>query len=304
MAHPIQSMFEDFRAMQQRLKRNQKEQFLQYAENCFKDWGFEYDRSTAEGKFLKNVNLETRATEPEFVIMAHYDTPTIMPPWIEFYVRLIGHTRPLLLFLVLPLTFILIGLLPGSFFAWIWWLLLLSLATFFIPNPYNYNDNTSGLLGLLYLAKQIGGQQQKVKFVLVDNEELGLIGANHLKNKWRKAGLNYNRINIISLDCIGWGDIPVIIRNGASPIGNDLIDRFQEKETQSQLVNLGVLPINDNYVFRDSGAVVVTRMNKALWNGGYYIKNIHLPFDRKLDLNKIKGVCDVILDYIETSSKK
>lgn len=304
MAHPIQQLFEDLKTMPVRLKRVQKDQFLDYAEQQLQAWGFETQRHTAKGKILTNVNLSTKVENPKFVILAHYDTPTIAPPWFEPLIRIFGHTRQLLLWLAIFSFFVLLSFLPSGISNWIWVILMLSFLTFLIPNPYNYNDNTSGVLGLLYLAKQMGGQQSKVKFVLTDNEELGLIGAAQLKRQWRADRFDFNRLHIISLDCIGWGDQPVIVRNGASGLGNDLIDIFKAEDETSELFNLGIIPVNDNYVFRDSGSVVITMMNKTRWKGGYYIKNIHSPFDRKLDLNKIAFVADRVLDYIEKKAEE
>lgn len=306
MAHFLQSLFEEVRPYARRFRRNEKELFLQFAAKHLKNWGFETELLEKQGKlfgsinWLKSVNLSTKATAPEYIILAHYDTPTILPPWIEPLSRLIGHSR----ILILNLAVLAILLLFGSFngiLGWIGVALWASFLLMLIPNPKNFNDNTSGVMGLLYLAKQIGANpeyREKVQFVLVDNEELLLTGADHLRDIWNERGFPYQKAKIISLDCIGWGDVPVIVRNGDSRVGEELIELFQAKEEQSKLINLGIMPINDNYVFRDTGAVVVTFMNPAKWTGGYYIKNIHLPLDNKIDMNKVAWVGDRVAEYI------
>ncbi len=306
MAHFLQSLFDEIRPYGRRFRRNEKEQFLQFAAKNLNSWGFETELLEKQGQlfgslnWLRSVNLSTKAAAPEYIILAHYDTPTILPPWIEPLVRIIGHTRILLLNLAILAILLIFGSL-GGILGWIGVLLWASLLLMLIPNPKNYNDNTSGVLGLLYLAKQIGANSEyrnKVQFVLVDNEELFLTGADHLRDIWNERGFPYQKAAIISLDCIGWGEIPVIVRNGDSELGEELIKAFQEKEEQSKLINLGIMPINDNYIFRDIGAIVITRMNPAQWKGGYYIKNIHLPLDNKIDMNKVAWVGDQVAAYI------
>ncbi len=305
MSHALNTLFEEVRPFARRIRRKEKENFLTYAEQELKNSGFTTNRLEKQGKFLgllpvKSVNLETTATHPEYIILAHYDTPTIIPFWIEPLVRLIGHTRQVVLSLALLIVILIFSFLPGVL-GWLAVLLYVSLLLFFVPNPKNYNDNTSGVLGLLYLAKQVGASAEyrnKVKFVLVDNEEFFLMGADHLRDIWRAQNFEYQKAQIISLDCIGWGEIPTIVRNGTSALGEALVRVFQKKDEKSQLINMGMIPLNDNYIFKSQGAVVVTLMNPTQWKGGFYIKNIHSPLDNKLDVNKIAWVGDRITEFM------
>lgn len=303
MAHVLQSLFEEIKPLQKRLKRPAKDEFLALAEKRLQQWGFETVRSERQGRLFHSINLETTTSEqPEYIIMAHYDTPTMIPFWIEPLVRVIGHTRPVFLSLSLIFIILLFSLLPGIITGLIAFLLLASLLLFFVPNPKNYNDNTSGVLGLLYLAKRIGTDKNlmgKIKLVLVDNEEMILTGSSFLREHWIENGFDYKESQIISLDCIGWGTIPVIVRNGYSPLADDLEAIFKAKDENTQLVNMGGIPINDNYNFRDAGAVLVTFMNPTvLWKGGYYIKNIHSPLDNDIDLPKIDWVTDRVMEQL------
>ncbi len=303
MAHVLQSLFEEIKPLQKRIKRPAKDEFLALAEKRLGQWGFETQRLERKGKIFHSVNLETTNTEqPEYVIMAHYDTPTMLPFWIEPLVRVIGHTRPLMLSLAMVVIILFFSILPGFLMGLIAFLLIASFVLFFIPNPKNYNDNTSGVLGLLYLAKRISSNKEllgKVKLVLVDNEEMILSGSSHLREDWEAMNVDFKASKIISLDCIGWGDVPVIVHNGYSPLAEELNDIFQAKDENAQVVNMGGLPLNDNYNFRDAGAVLVTFMNPtSLWKGGYYIKNIHSPLDNKMDLPKIDWVTDRVMEYL------
>ncbi|MEM1328026.1 MAG: M28 family peptidase [Bacteroidota bacterium] len=285
-----------------RLKRDEKDAFLDAATLLLENWGYKVKRVATSSRLRSSVHLETEVKEAECIIMAHYDTPTMLPPWIELLVRALGHTRPLLLTVAVGLVVFIPSRLPGELFGWVTLIVGLSLLIFLIPNPKNLNDNTSGILGLLDLAQQLEAfpaAKKKVKFVLVDNEEWMLIGATQLRKKWLEEGFEFDESRIICLDCIGWGDVPVIIRNGASHVGNELIDVFQEEKPESQLINMKAMPLNDNFVFRDEGAILVSMMKKAWWKGGYYIPNIHSIFDKKLDLNAIKWVTHNLLAYLK-----
>ncbi|MEM8528466.1 MAG: M28 family peptidase, partial [Bacteroidota bacterium] len=298
----LATIFEQLKAYPKRLRRTEKEAFLQEAIQLFDSWGYKTRRLEKKGKIWTSINLETKVTSPEFIILAHYDTPIMLPPWIEPFVRIFGHTRPFLLSVVLLLFFALVIYLPGKIFAITAILLGLSFLLMLLPNPKNYNDNTSGVLGLLSIAEQLKNipkAKKRVKFVLVDNEEMILTGAEHLRDSWEEEGASFGDARILSLDCIGWGKQPVIIRNGPSYVGVELLSIFQEEKPESKLVNMGLMPLNDNYIFRDSGAVLVSYMDKAALKNSYYIKNIHSIFDKRLDLNKIKWITDNILEYMK-----
>lgn len=71
-------------------------------------------------------------------------------------------------------------------------------------NPSNANDNTSGVITLLEIAKSMPENQRKrVCFVLFDLEEAGLIGS----ASYRKAHkARTDRQMVLNLDCVGDGD--------------------------------------------------------------------------------------------------
>ena len=304
MAHPIQFIFDEMRKYPRIFRRSEKDTFLNWAEHFLNVCGYETKRQEKSGRLLKTKNLETSSTvQPEVIIMAHYDTPTIIPFWIEPLVRIFGHTRQLYLAAAIVVILLTFDFLPGTIIAIISWILYLSLLLLFVPNPRNFNDNSSGVIGLLYLAKQIGSNKafkDKVKFVLVDNEELFLTGSDVLKDKWQAEKFPFQKAKIISLDCIGWGELPVIIRNGGSAeLSEELLQIFQKERKDSQIIDMGWVPLNDNYVFREEGAVLLAYMNPTIvWKGGYYIKNIHSPLDVKTDLNKVKWMTDLVSHYV------
>lgn len=71
-------------------------------------------------------------------------------------------------------------------------------------NKNNANDNTSGVVTLLEIARTMPeNQRHKVCFVLFDLEEAGLIGSASYRKKHKKAS---NDQLVLNLDCVGDGD--------------------------------------------------------------------------------------------------
>jgi len=151
----LATIFELLKAYPKRFRRTEKEAFLQAATQLLENWGYKTRQLEKQGKIWTSVNLETKVKNPEFIILAHYDTPTMLPPWFEPFIRIFGHTRPFLLSIVLLVFFALLIYLPGKVFAILAIVIGLSFLMILLPNPKNYNDNTSGVLGLLSLAEQL-----------------------------------------------------------------------------------------------------------------------------------------------------
>lgn len=84
-------------------------------------------------------------------------------------------------------------------------LLLVLLMMFIGPaNLSNANDNTSGVVTVLEIARTLPeNQRHKVCFVLFDLEEAGLIGSASYYQKHKKAARNQL---VLNLDCVGDGD--------------------------------------------------------------------------------------------------
>ena len=96
-----------------------------------------------------------------------------------------------------------VGLVVPSLFGFSGLLLVLMLIIG-PANKKNANDNTSGVVTLLEIARTLPeNQRHKVCFVLFDLEEAGLIGSASYRRKHKKATDNQL---ILNLDCVGDGD--------------------------------------------------------------------------------------------------
>ena len=150
----------------------------------------------------------------KFLVTAHYDTCANMP--LPNFITPCNAAVYLLYQLGLVLSFaacamaagVAAALLLGSAavewtIAAVYWILLAALI-FGPANKSNANDNTSGVVTLLEIARTLPeNQRHKVCFVLFDLEEAGLIGSASYRKQHRKAT---NDQLVLNLDCVGDGD--------------------------------------------------------------------------------------------------
>jgi hypothetical protein len=104
--------------------------------------------------------------------------------------------------------------------------LLLALMMIGPANKHNANDNTSGVVTLLEIARSMpASHRRKVCFVLFDLEEAGLIGSASYR-KTHKAATD--RQIILNLDCVGHGDEMVLFPTKALKNDPVAMDSFEK----------------------------------------------------------------------------
>ncbi len=274
-----------------RITKKQKAGFLREIERELQARHFATERVTVR-KLLSNQLLMTVCERPKIIFLAHYDTPTIMPFWFSFLFRLFGHTRQIIasifllgflfLFSLLPaLNALNSPLLSGLFFL-VQLILSLSLFSLLIPNPHNHEDNTSGIIGLMALADWLQDKpalQAQVQFVFLDNEEWGLLGSSGLRSIWDKTNYPYKQASLINLDCISRGQKPLLVYHRNDQLASRVLPFLQPHLPNIKMIDMGIVPLSDNYTFKDSGAVDITYTDPALIPGGYHVPQIHVPSD-------------------------
>ena len=169
----------------------------------------------------------------KYLVTAHYDTcarlpfPNLLTPFnpalfllYQIFIAVILMVLPMVISVLAGIT----TLFAGAFFispekglelgAWailVWYftfliLYVLSFAlVYFGPaNRNNANDNTSGVVTLLEIARTLPeNQRHKVCFVLFDLEEKGLWGSKSYRKAHKEAT---DRQIVLNLDCVGDGD--------------------------------------------------------------------------------------------------
>ena len=288
--------------IRKRFSRKDKKKFLKIIETELTELGYEVEKKKF-WRLLTSVNLETKNDNPEYIFVAHYDTGTIMPFWMNWLMKLIGINRQLLMiFILIGFIKILILFVEGyqpiivtglSGFIFIPLLLIL------VPNWKNYDDNTSGVISLLKLAKKFKENGlENSKFIFVDNEELGLFGSAAHKRYLEKNNLISKDCKVISIDCVGGsGEIPLIIKNSNSDYSKLFQDAIKNEFNECKIVRM-ILPASDNFSFKKYGAINISFVDKTIIPNGYYIRDIHSYKDGKIDLEKIDKLCNVITETI------
>jgi hypothetical protein len=174
-----------------------------------------YSVAVEEGKFgSRNIVIGDPKTA-NYLVTAHYDTPARLPfpnfitpcsfaPFVlyQLFTLIVIFTGAVLLdlFFSLLLSGVSFGGLPGGAYILIICLLMLIGPA----NSNNANDNTSGVVTVLEIARtRPENQRHKVCFVLFDLEEAGLLGSESYYKKHKQEVQNQL---VLNLDCVGDGD--------------------------------------------------------------------------------------------------
>ena len=284
--------------IQRRFFRNEKNQFLDTIEEKLTEYNYEFERKFFNNIF-KSVNLETKCDKPDFIFIAHYDTGTIIPFWINWLTKLVGMNNIVLVMIFLYFLQEIIANTHSKISSVIFAIICISLLSIFIPNKKNFDDNTSGIIALLELAKKFKKNGiDNVKFIFADNEEFGLIGSNAHKKYLEKEQLIPSHCKVISIDCVGGkGEMPLIVQNSKSEYAKIFQREIQKEFELCQSINT-IIPFSDNYSFRKYGALNISFASRAVVSSGYYIPNVHSIKDDKIDLDKIEKLTNILVKII------
>lgn len=151
----------------------------------------------------------------KYLVTAHYDTcarlpiPNLITP-CSFLLFVVYQLVMTLVMFIPPIAAgVLLGLLTkdssiGMAVAYLVLWLIIMLMMVGPANKHNANDNTSGVVTVLEIARTLPeNQRHKVCFVLFDLEEAGLIGSASYRKVHKKAT---EKQLVLNLDCVGDGD--------------------------------------------------------------------------------------------------
>lgn len=196
-----------------RKSKKQKQAFRDAVQSYLKIIG--YDCTIEKGSLgAKNIVIGNPETA-EFLVTAHYDTPAGMPfpnlitpcsfwPFLGYQLLI-----TVLIFgaAFIPGLILLSTGMDAELASSIWLLclyLILALMLVGPANKRNANDNTSGVVTVLEIAKSMPEDaRNKVCFILFDLEEAGLIGSSSYQSKHKKQTVNQV---VLNLDCVGDGN--------------------------------------------------------------------------------------------------
>lgn len=204
--------------------------------------------------FARCHNLESKNSDYEILLTAHYDTHRFRQSYIQAFInRKIQYSGPFVktlhyLFIILfyfTLSVILVTYFKVCETFTIFLSLIISIIIFigfpiftthrnlFNPAPV-HDDNNSGVITLIHVAKILyeRGYGDKIKLLFTDCEEKGLLGSqmfikNNLDNLQDKI--------IINFDCVGRGSNLFITSKNNSELAKELQSLLSSKEIESTL---------------------------------------------------------------------
>ena len=280
-----------------RKSKHQKQAFRDSVQSYCEGLG--YGVSVESGSFgSRNVVIGDPKTA-KFLVTAHYDTCARLPfPNLLTPCNLITF----LLYQLFQVVFIFIGaMIPGILislvtdnselgglvsYAFVWLLLVMMMVG--PANKKNANDNTSGVVTLLEMARTLpDNQRHKVCFVLFDLEEAGLIGSASYRKTHKKET---DHQIILNLDCVGDGDEIVLFPT--KKLRKDMkkmewlyktIGRYGDKTIDVREKGFAIYP-SDQAQFPYGVGIAAFHRSKL---AGLYLSRIHTPRDTVLELTNV-----------------
>ncbi|SCM82923.1 conserved hypothetical protein [uncultured Sporomusa sp.] len=263
-------------------------------------------------------NICTQNDDFDILLMAHYDTAPKLP--LSRFINSIyekvgvGNWRTYIGYFLYYV--IIIGLnvsvlwLLNSWFSHVWFFIyIVGFIIFFFlrANPNNMNDNSSGVIAVLTIAKILCSSDKNImkhiKIVLTDFEEWGKHGAKKLRRELLTKGLE-NRL-IINFDGVGNGTFLNLV-----PISKDnllrkyLLDNYPGKY---RVIEEKVIAGSDYDVFKAYNAIGINFLEMAQIQGKYYMPNIHTSRDIEINEKQLaeftNDVAQFLISYIKEIRK-
>lgn len=275
--------------------------------------GLGYETKVEKGS-LGSRNLVIGDPEKaKYLLTAHYDTcarmivPNLITP-CNFW-GFLGYQLVIALMLILPMGLISaavgyftkdpqVGILTAdAVLLLLLWLMLAGPA-----NKSNVNDNSSGVITVLEIAKTLPERErEKVCFVLFDLEELGLIGSASYRKAHKKAS---NSQMVLNLDCVGEGDYLYLFptsklkKDGEKMAALEKIaGQLGKKSINLRSKGFSVYP-SDQANFPYGVGICALKRGKM----GLYLGRIHTPRDTVLEETNVNILRAALITLIGGSA--
>lgn len=268
-----------------------------------------YSVTVEKGSFGSHNVVIGDPSKVKFLVTAHYDTCARMPVpnfitpcnvWLY-----LGYQ--LLVTAVMFIPPVILGyaagwLLKDPFMGyWVGYLMLWVMIVLMVAgpaNPTNVNDNTSGVVTALEIARSIPKiQRDRVCFVLFDLEEAGLIGSASYRKKHKQE--SDNQI-VLNLDCVGDGDHILFVPTGKLKKDARRLNpmftccgQFGNKFITIRDKGLSVYP-SDQANFPYGVGICALKKGKV----GLYMDRIHTSKDTVLEETNVNLLRAALITYI------
>lgn len=290
-----------------RKSRVQKREFREAVQSYVTGLG--YSGKVEKGSFGAHNLVIGDPETAKYLVTAHYDTcarlpiPNLITP-CNFWTFLAYQIAVSLVMLVLPvIPAAIAGWLMNSFeIGYLVWYIMFWVAfvlmLFGPANKHNANDNTSGVVTLLEIARTLPqNQRSKVCFVLFDFEEAGLIGSASYTKAHKKP--TDSQI-VLNLDCVGDGDHILMFPTAKLKKDKQKLSSlyracgyFGEKSVLVREKGFSVYP-SDQVNFPYGVGICALRKSKI----GLYLGRIHTSRDTVLEETNVNILRAALTTYI------
>ena len=275
-----------------------------------------YDSIIEKGSMgAKNIVIGNPETA-KYLVTAHYDTPAglLLPnlitpcnafTFILYQILIVG------LFLLAAVGVgVLIGLLfnsaevAGVAGGIIYWIMLIAMLVG-PANKHNSNDNTSGVVTVLEIARSMPeSYREKVCFILFDLEEAGLIGSSSYQKKHKKET---NDQIILNLDCVGDGNEVMMFPTKKLKKDTEKMEQLRSITGTWGKKSIAIREKGFSYYPSDQKnfplGVGIAAFNRSSW-AGLYCSRIHTKKDTVLEETNVNILRAAIVSLITCSAVK
>lgn len=290
-----------------RKTKRQKQYFRDAVQSYASAIGYE---SRVEKGSLGSRNLILGNPErADYLVTAHYDTcarlpiPNLLTP-CSFWLFLLWQVVLMILILgVCALTGLASGLLSRDTSIGIWcgYLMIWALLAVMLigpANPTNANDNTSGVVTLLEVAKSMPeNRRERVAFVLFDLEEVGLIGSASYRKSHKSQT---DRQIVLNLDCVGDGDFLTLfpgkkVKSDRKHVAflRMICGHFGKKSIQLKEKGFAFYPSDQANFPYGVGICALNKRKKTL-----YLSKIHTKMDTTLERTNVNLLRAALITFI------
>lgn len=297
-----------------RKNKKQKQAFRDAMQSYLNTIG--YDSIIEKGSMgAKNIVIGNPETA-KYLVTAHYDTPAglLLPnlitpcnafTFILYQILIVG------LFLLAAVGVgVLIGLLfnsaevAGVAGGIIYWIMLIAMLVG-PANKHNSNDNTSGVVTVLEIARSMPeSYREKVCFILFDLEEAGLIGSSSYQKKHKKET---NDQIILNLDCVGDGNEVMMFPTKKLKKDTEKMEQLRSITGTWGKKSIAIREKGFSYYPSDQKnfplGVGIAAFNRSSW-AGLYCSRIHTKKDTVLEETNVNILRAAIVSLITCSAVK
>lgn len=280
-----------------RKNKKQKEAFRADVEDYVKGLG--YECKIESGKNGVNNIVIGDPKNAKYLVTAHYDTPAsiglpnILTPcnlltFILWQVMLVGGLLLISVGAGLLMWYATSMKAAALFVGYVLYFGILILMMVGPANKSNVNDNSSGVITVLEIARTMPQiHRDKVCFVLFDLEEMGLIGS----GSYRKAhkAESENQI-VLNLDCVGDGDHIIFFPTKKAKKNEQLMQQihriggwFDKKNISLKKDGFYTYPSDQKHFPLGVGIAAFHKKKRI----GYYVAKIHTKKDTVLETTNV-----------------